>query len=159
MKRLLFCILLFTVVGSIKAQEKTALYAWANFPFAKMDTIMPALTIFRPEGKGNGVGLIVWSGGSYGRRANQEEGIPACKRLAEAGITASCWIIVFLMGMIVSLLQMRRRLFATCGNMPPATASAKTESGSWVFPLAGIWLQRSRHISTNTLITTHHLSV
>lgn len=52
-------------------------------------TVMPTLTVFAPPpGSAKGIGVIVCSGGSYSQVADGWEGIPACKKLAAAGITA-----------------------------------------------------------------------
>lgn len=72
-----------------KSQEVIALYPEGQVPFAKSNAEVPKLTVFRPENKlARGTAVIVCSGGSYGGRANRVEGIPACKKLVEAGITA-----------------------------------------------------------------------
>lgn len=64
------------------------LYPPNKIPFAKEGTELPRLTVFEPAGKKSDIAVIVCSGGSYGGRANDWEGIPACKKLNEAGITA-----------------------------------------------------------------------
>jgi acetyl esterase/lipase len=48
----------------------------------------PFMTVFRAEGKVIHTAVIVCSGGSYGRTADMEEGLPAAKLLASSGITA-----------------------------------------------------------------------
>ncbi|WP_167019101.1 alpha/beta hydrolase [Chitinophaga sp. Cy-1792] len=50
-------------------------------------TIMPTLTVFLPHKKTSDIGIIVCSGGSYRNVADPQEGIPAAKKLADAGIT------------------------------------------------------------------------
>ncbi|SDF12201.1 Acetyl esterase/lipase [Mucilaginibacter pineti] len=69
--------------------RKVPLYGENKIPFARSITENPALTVFPPvrENK-KGIAVIVCSGGSYGGRANEVEGIPACKKLAASGITA-----------------------------------------------------------------------
>lgn len=89
-KRLLYLItsLLFATF-SLFAQEVIALYPEGQVPFAKNNAEPPKLTVFKPEKNlARGTAVIVCSGGSYGGRANRVEGIPACKKLMEAGITA-----------------------------------------------------------------------
>ncbi|MNK20817.1 Acetylxylan esterase precursor [compost metagenome] len=74
---------------SVKAQEVIPLYPEGQVPFAKAGAEIPKLTVFRPKRNlAKGTAIIVCSGGSYGGRANNVEGIPACKKLNEAGITA-----------------------------------------------------------------------
>ncbi|MDE1192089.1 MAG: alpha/beta hydrolase [Arachidicoccus sp.] len=70
------------------AQKVIPLYDANKIPFAKEGTEIPRLTCYIPEHKGSDIAVIVCSGGSYGGRANNVEGIPACKKLNEAGITA-----------------------------------------------------------------------
>jgi len=71
------------------SQEKVNLYPDGQIPFAKADTEVPTITIFRPlKNTSKGTAVIVCSGGGYGGRANKVEGIPACMKLTEAGITA-----------------------------------------------------------------------
>ena len=82
---ILFC---FVAIGA-KAQEVISLYPEGQIPFAKDNAEAPKLTVFRPDRNlSKGTAVIVCSGGSYGGRANRVEGIPACKKLLEAGITA-----------------------------------------------------------------------
>ncbi|MFB6454216.1 alpha/beta hydrolase [Chitinophaga sp. Hz27] len=50
-------------------------------------TIMPTLTVFVPHKKTSDIGVIVCSGGSYRNVADEQEGIPAAKKLVDAGIT------------------------------------------------------------------------
>lgn len=72
-----------------QGQEIVALYPKGQVPFAKNNFEMPTLTVFRPhKNLAKGTSVIVCSGGSYAARANRVEGIPACKKLMEAGITA-----------------------------------------------------------------------
>ncbi len=70
------------------AQQEIRLYPPNQIPFAKPGTEEPRLTVFMPAVKKTDIAVIVCSGGSYGGRANDWEGIPACKKLNEAGITA-----------------------------------------------------------------------
>ncbi|MDB5133998.1 MAG: alpha/beta hydrolase [Mucilaginibacter sp.] len=89
MKKILFCaIALFSLSSLLKAQEQIPLYHTTDFPFSKTDVTVPTLTVFKPQGNPGGTAVIVCSGGSYGRRANEEEGTPVCQKLVEAGITA-----------------------------------------------------------------------
>lgn len=91
MKKLsyLAAILLYITAPELKAQEIISLYPNGQIPFAKDNTEVPQLTVFKPEQNlSNGTAVIVCSGGSYGGRANRAEGGPACKKLSEAGITA-----------------------------------------------------------------------
>lgn len=69
-------------------QQEIRLYPQNKIPFAKPGTEEPRLTVFKPAFKKTDIAVIVCSGGSYGGRANDWEGIPACKKLNEAGITA-----------------------------------------------------------------------
>jgi len=72
-----------------RGQEVMPLYPEGQVPFAKNNAEPPKLTVFKPEKNlAKGTAVIVCSGGSYGGRANRVEGIPACKKLMEAGITA-----------------------------------------------------------------------
>lgn len=87
-KNLFYTLALLCFFGFLKAQDIIPLYPNGNFPFHKVDATLPTLTLFKPQGKTTGIAVIVCSGGSYGRRANEVEGIPACKKLTEAGITA-----------------------------------------------------------------------
>ncbi|MBB5439687.1 acetyl esterase/lipase [Pedobacter sp. AK017] len=81
----LFCLL---AIG-LRAQEVIPLYPDGQIPFAKEGGEMPKLTVFQPaRNLAKGTAVIVCSGGSYGGRANRVEGIPACNKLMEAGITA-----------------------------------------------------------------------
>ncbi|OOQ56766.1 alpha/beta hydrolase [Mucilaginibacter pedocola] len=69
------------------AQQSLPLYPEGQIPFAKPGAEIPKLTVYAPA-KANGKAVIVCSGGSYVGRANDVEGIPACKKLIAAGITA-----------------------------------------------------------------------
>lgn len=90
MNKLRFLAILFCFATMVaKAQEVIALYPEGQVPFAKDNAEAPKLTVFKPERNlAKGTAVIVCSGGSYGGRANRVEGIPACKKLSEAGITA-----------------------------------------------------------------------
>lgn len=92
MKKLRYlAILICLVTLSVKAQDKDLmqLYPEGQVPFAKEGGEVPTIKVFWPERNlAKGTAVIVCSGGSYGGRANNGEGIPACKKLAEAGITA-----------------------------------------------------------------------
>ncbi|WP_256007142.1 alpha/beta hydrolase [Pedobacter deserti] len=71
------------------AQTEFELYGQGQIPFAKENSETPRLTLYAPKKDlSNGAVVIVCSGGSYSGRANGTEGIPACKKLNEAGITA-----------------------------------------------------------------------
>jgi len=73
----------------VSAQEVIPLYGKDKIPFAKNVGEIPRLTVFKPsKDLSKGTAVIVCSGGSYGGRANSVEGGPACRKLAEAGITA-----------------------------------------------------------------------
>ncbi len=74
--------------GNIKAQKTVPLYPENKIPFAKEGTEIPKLTCYIPKHKRSKIAVIVCSGGSYRGRANNVEGIPACEKLNEAGITA-----------------------------------------------------------------------
>lgn len=90
MNKLSFLIIVFcfNVIGTM-GQEVISLYPEGQVPFAKNNAEPPKLTVFKPKKKMvKGTVVIVCSGGSYGGRANRVEGIPACKKLMEAGITA-----------------------------------------------------------------------
>lgn len=90
MRRLLYVLALFLFATfRLFGQEIIALYPEGQVPFAKNSAEPPKLTVFKPEKNlARGTAVIVCSGGSYGGRANRVEGIPACKKLMEAGITA-----------------------------------------------------------------------
>lgn len=80
---------MFIYCGNATAQEVINLYEDGKIPFAKDGSEVPKLTVFRPKkNRAKGTAVIVCSGGSYGGRANGVEGIPACKKLSEAGIIA-----------------------------------------------------------------------
>lgn len=70
------------------SQKTIELYPPGQILFAKTDTEIPQLTVFEPKEKKSDVVVIVCSGGSYGGRANDVEGLPACKMLNDNGITA-----------------------------------------------------------------------
>jgi acetyl esterase/lipase len=70
------------------AQESLPLYPENQIPFAKENTEVPKITVYAPKERKSNVAVIVCSGGSYGGRANDVEGIPACRKLNDAGITA-----------------------------------------------------------------------
>lgn len=70
------------------AQESLPLYPANQIPFAKENTEVPKITVYAPKKRKSNVAVIVCSGGSYGGRANNVEGIPACRKLKDAGITA-----------------------------------------------------------------------
>lgn len=88
MRNTCITLLLFIFSSVLKAQEKIPLYPATEIPFKTVNAEMPTLTVFRPENQGNGTAIIICSGGSYARRANEEEGLPAAKMFAQAGITA-----------------------------------------------------------------------
>ncbi|QDW27244.1 alpha/beta hydrolase [Pedobacter sp. KBS0701] len=74
---------------SAGARQIIPLYPEGKIPFAFEKTEIPKLTIFKPsKDRAKGAAIIVCSGGSYGGRANSVEGIPACIKINEAGITA-----------------------------------------------------------------------
>jgi len=83
----LLALLYFPILS--QAQEPISLYGYSNgdFPFSKIDANRPILTVFALGRKATGAAVIICSGGSYGRRANQEEGLPAAKLFAKNGIT------------------------------------------------------------------------
>ncbi|GAB3011930.1 alpha/beta hydrolase [Niabella terrae] len=85
---LLLVQLVFFSFGAVRAQEIIELYPTGKIRFAKTGTEVPKLTVYRPSTPKTDIAVIVCSGGSYGGRANDWEGIPACKKLNEAGITA-----------------------------------------------------------------------
>jgi acetyl esterase/lipase len=69
-------------------KEVHPLYPDSEIPFAKPGGETPRLTWYQPEHVKSDIAVIVCSGGSYGGRANDWEGIPACKLLNAAGINA-----------------------------------------------------------------------
>lgn len=92
MKALLKISLLFfafvSTLHHVSAQQRMLLYP-DTIPMAKPTTDTPRLTLYRPNtNKKSNIAVIVCSGGAYAGRANSVEGIPACKKLNEAGITA-----------------------------------------------------------------------
>ncbi|UPK72439.1 alpha/beta hydrolase [Chitinophaga filiformis] len=79
---------LFFSYQHMMAQQSMPLYPANQIPFAKENTEQPKITVYVPQKKKSDVAVIVCSGGAYGGRANDVEGIPACRKLNEAGITA-----------------------------------------------------------------------
>lgn len=71
-----------------EGQTSIPLYRGNKIIFAKEGTEVPRITVYKPAKKESDIAVVVCSGGSYGGRANDWEGIPACKKLNEAGITA-----------------------------------------------------------------------
>lgn len=84
----LFCLLLLLIKQTTYAQNTIPLYPENGIIYAKPGGEIPKLTLYTPEHRKSDIAVIVCSGGSYGGRANDVEGIPACKKLNEAGITA-----------------------------------------------------------------------
>ncbi|HJU45772.1 MAG TPA: alpha/beta hydrolase [Chitinophagaceae bacterium] len=83
------CIFLQCSAFSWAQQNIIPLYETGKIPLAKENTETPTLTVYAPEKlSSKGTGVIVCSGGAYGGRANSVEGIPAAKKLVEAGIVA-----------------------------------------------------------------------
>lgn len=71
------------------AQDRVPLYPADAVPFAKQGADLPSITIYQPKHpQPGGKAVIVCSGGAYIGRANDVEGIPACKKLSTSGITA-----------------------------------------------------------------------
>lgn len=88
-KILLITTILLGFSYTVRAQEIIPLYPEGQIPFAKTGTEVPKITVYAPAGSQvKKKAVIVCSGGSYVGRANDVEGIPACKKLAAAGITA-----------------------------------------------------------------------
>ncbi|HEY0298420.1 MAG TPA: alpha/beta hydrolase [Arachidicoccus sp.] len=85
---ILFFLALLTQMDFVFAQKSIPLYPDNKILFAKEGTDIPQLTLYAPEKKKSDIVVIVCSGGSYHGRANNQEGIPTCKKLNEAGITA-----------------------------------------------------------------------
>ena len=90
MKKMFYLMIIsLLITNEVFAQAIVSLYERDKIPFAKADTEIPQLTVFRPDkNSATRTAVIVCSGGSYVGRANVGEGLPACKKLAEAGITA-----------------------------------------------------------------------
>lgn len=84
----LFCIALFGIFFESVAQKVIPLYPEGKVLFAKEGGEVPQLTYYAPAKKKSDIAVIVCSGGSYGGRANNQEGIPACRKLNDAGISA-----------------------------------------------------------------------
>lgn len=85
----LICLLMLGSLMGLAQQPNFPLYPEGQIPFAKPGGDIPKLTVYAPEKpQKNGIAVVVCSGGSYGGRANNVEGIPASKKLMEAGITA-----------------------------------------------------------------------
>lgn len=75
---LFFCLLISSAV--LQAQDTV---------FLLKNTERPFLRVYRPNKKAQtGIAVVICSGGSYGRNADVEEGIPAAKFFAGKGITA-----------------------------------------------------------------------
>lgn len=70
------------------SQKTIDLYPSGQILFANTGSEIPQLTVFEPKEKKSDIVVIVCSGGSYGGRANDVEGFPACKMLNDNGITA-----------------------------------------------------------------------
>lgn len=87
-KTIIGAVVLLAAATKSFGQQEIKLYPQNNIPFAKPGTEEPRLTVYKPSVKRTDIAVIVCSGGSYGGRANDWEGIPACKKLNEAGITA-----------------------------------------------------------------------
>ncbi|SFW78532.1 alpha/beta hydrolase [Chitinophaga sancti] len=84
------CFFCFTKVFS---QEIIPLYATGKVPNA-INGDIPTLTVYKPEnGKSDGTGIIICSGGAYLGVADVVEGIPAAKKLTTAGIT--CFLLQY----------------------------------------------------------------
>lgn len=81
-------LLLMTQVVYGQASVQIPLYPEGQIPFAKAGGEVPRLTWYKPTQVKSDICVIVCSGGSYGGRANDWEGIPACKQLNAAGINA-----------------------------------------------------------------------
>jgi acetyl esterase/lipase len=81
-------VLLVLTATLINGQEVIHLYPDHKIPFAKTGGEVPRLTWYKPANVKTDICVIVCSGGSYGGRANDWEGIPACKALNAAGINA-----------------------------------------------------------------------
>jgi acetyl esterase/lipase len=78
-----------SITLTAQAQQIVLLYEPNQIPYAKGNTEIPRLTVYTPQKvEPNGIGVIVCSGGAYRGRANTGEGIPAAKKLAEAGVSA-----------------------------------------------------------------------
>ena len=85
--RFLFLLLVFPAL--VPAQQIIPLYENNTVPNSVGTVTMPTLTVYQPKKDlSKGTAVIVCSGGSYAGRANNVEGIPACKKLMEQGITA-----------------------------------------------------------------------
>jgi len=85
--------------GKIPNSKPTTITAdtiyYGQSPYTGRDTVilalrvtMPTLTVFLPQGKGNGVAIIVCPGGGYFKVSDALEGFPTAKKLTEAGFTA-----------------------------------------------------------------------
>ena len=84
---------LFFCLTQAFSQEVIPLYTTGKVPNATNGD-MPTLTVYKPEnGKGNGTGIIICSGGAYLGVADVVEGIPAAKKLTGAGIT--CFLVQY----------------------------------------------------------------
>ena len=79
---------LLLILSFVTGQQVIPLYADGQIPFAKQGGEVPKLTWYKPLKAKTNICVIVCSGGSYAGRANDWEGIPACKALNEAGINA-----------------------------------------------------------------------
>lgn len=89
MRPILSLIMILTLSFSARSQETIPLYPEGNIPFAKANGEIPKLTVYRPaKDLSKGTAVIVCSGGAYGGRANSVEGLPACRKLVDEGITA-----------------------------------------------------------------------
>ncbi|ANH81838.1 hypothetical protein A8C56_13385 [Niabella ginsenosidivorans] len=87
-KVVLVCSIMLLRSSVLLSQTIVPLYPDGKILYAREGTEIPKLTVYQPSKKKSDIAVIVCSGGSYGGRANDWEGIPACKKLNEAGITA-----------------------------------------------------------------------
>lgn len=84
----LFLLSIIFFFRNASAQQRMPLYQ-DSIPMAKPTTDTPWLSVYLPTvARKKKIAVVVCSGGGYGGRANNTEGIPACKKLNEAGITA-----------------------------------------------------------------------
>jgi acetyl esterase/lipase len=80
----------------INTKELFTIFIWGFSIIAHAQNIVflgklnsrPYMTVYQAKGKTTRLGVIVCSGGSYGRTADTEEGLPAARLLASKGITA-----------------------------------------------------------------------
>ena len=155
--RLLFLLLVFPAL--LPAQQIIPLYENNTVPNSVGTVTMPTLTVYQPKKDlSKGTAVIVCSGGSYAGRANNVEGIPACKKLMEA---RDHRLPAGLSGPECKRddRQIHRapdgcaKGYSVCpANMPGNFTLKKIRSASWDFQPVATWFPLPRHIFQRTIL-------